>query len=450
MKEVEISPIDTRFKELRLKDKNQEKVFLSSKTMRGCIHCGRNFNPRVKGQRYCSNKSCQRARRARWQRNKIARRVLQDDLFFPGDCVNQVIKGECLEVMKQLPSESVDLIVTDPPYGISFMGKEWDKFQVEMTEFFVPVWKECLRILNPGSFAFIMSFPRQDVLYRQILALQEADFKIEFSSIYWTYASGFCKARNIGNMVAKRFGRERASELEGSYSGFQPKPAIEIILVAMKPLCEKTYVGQALKNKKGVTWLDDCKISSEKDRVTANLLVSDDVLNDGENHKNKTVRKGYYQRYDKTGFSRFFSLDNWWKEKVKDLPESVRKTLPFLIVPKASRKEKDRGLEQFKDKILARSGGAQQAIKKGHQEYLQDHIGLNRITKVKNDHPTCKPIKLMSYLISLGSRKGDLVLDPFVGSGTTCISAKMLNRRFIGIEKEKDYVEIAKARLISW
>ncbi|MGI0133548.1 MAG: DNA-methyltransferase [Candidatus Micrarchaeaceae archaeon] len=385
--------------------------------------------------------------------------------------MKRIIHGDCLKELKRLNDDSIDLVCTDPPYGYSFMGKNWDKAVPS-----VEIWKECVRVLKPGAFAFIMSAPRQDVLSQMIVRIAEAGFDTDFTSIYWTYASGFPKAANIGKMVDRRLGRarnvigrnpnsrENATKanslyepgtvgktahitrgnhpLEGSYGGFQPKPAVEVIIVAMKPLSEKTFVDQALKNGKGITWLDDCRnpIGDESvprlnkaykrkggrnfgdgadsrlgtitgheslGRFAANLLVDDNVLGD---------------------HSRFFAY-------------------PFLITPKASKREKNYGLDGLKDVVLARSGGAQQAIKEGRTEYLKDHIGLNRVMRVKNNHPTVKPLKLISYLLTLGSRKGDTVLDPFLGSGTTCIAAKMLNRNYIGIEREMDYHKIARARV---
>ena len=253
------------------------------------------------------------------------------------------------------------------------MGKDWDK-AVPSVEW----WKECLRVLKAGAFMFVMSAPRQDVLSQMIVRLGQAGFETGFTSIYWTYASGFPKAMNIGKMVdkrgatlpddlrsfkkwfrkqiekstktqrqindecgftatsyyktdgkdywtsafptedkwkkikevmnlsdewdwiIKRYDKERgyletptgglsggsgytvgrftgkqlknepysseAKALEGSFAGYQPKPAVEIIIVCMKPLSEKTYVEQALKNGKGVTWLDDCRIPYESKR----------------------------------------------------------------------------------------------------------------------------------------------------------------------------------------
>ena len=387
--------------------------------------------------------------------------------------MDTLIHGDCINELRKLRSNSIDLICTDPPYGYSFMGKEWDKAVPS-----VETWRECLRILKPGAFAFVMSAPRQDVLAQMLARLAQAGFDMSFTSIYWTYSTGFPKSMNVGKAVDRRLGGKRkvigyamgvraknrthgigahqvgieqepiripvtapatpkAKALNGSYGGFQPKPAVEVIIVAMKPLAERGYVDQALANGKGVTWLDDCRIPGEghvvhgktgpfqpghgkalkdyrpgMDRVPANLLVADNVLN---------------------GHSRYFSLDAW------------AATYPFLVVPKASKRERNRGLEGRPDKLLARSGGAQLALKRGKRSYLPQHF--NRIVTVKNNHPTVKPLALMAYLVTLGSRIGDVVLDPFAGSGTTCMAAKLLKRRFVGIERERGYVAIARARI---
>jgi len=403
--------------------------------------------------------------------------------------MSRILHGDSLEVLKKLGSDSVDAVITDPPYGYSFMGKDWDKAVPS-----VEIWEECLRVLKPGAFAMVMSAPRSDVQNAMISRLMEAGFRLDFTPIYWTYASGFPKAGNIGKMVDKRLGAERkfvaenpwafkgdpgtsfkndgrknpqssghnpitaasseeAKVLDGSYAGFQPKPAVEVIIVAMKPLTEKTYVDQALKNGHGITWLDDARIPTsevwkshpspdirggkyggsdgrshptsiakahEAGRFPANLLVSDDVLNDGSITVSKKQRiqvkgrsggilgkQGTDRDYiggvnDSGSYSRYFDLDKW------------AQTLPFLIVPKASKREKSSGLEA---------------------------AGLKAV------HPTVKPLKLMSYLVALTTRKGDTVLDPFVGSGTTVIAAEKLERYGIGIEREAEYVDIARARL---
>jgi len=491
----------------------------------------------------------------------------------------QILVGDVLEQIKQLPKDSIDLVCTDPPYGYSFMNKDWDKVVVSSD-----VWKECLRVLKPGSFAFVMSAPRQDVLCRVMINLEKAGFVMGFTSIYWAYASGFPKAMNVSKAVDKRNGRPQrdielekylkkkikenyqshhllakemnisealirhwigncgtqyliptlqqytilkeklnldgrfdkliewkeaqreiigkkdnkihlenigqagyeeewnetksetpqAKKLDGSYAGFQPKPAVEVILVCMKPLEQKNYVEQALDNGKGVTWLDDCRIpyKNENDvtfghhnknlennakswfankadkrilqqdtshgRFPANLLVSDNALDVGQKgrargNKNPTNRGGGLYGHgiiddesggygDEGDFSRYYSLDSWEAQ--------------FIITPKPAKSEKNKGLKQFE--YLKVNDGRKTEIDNPYQrgETLRQNI-----------HPTVKPVSLFKYLISLGSRPGDLILDPFMGTGTTAIACEKLARKWMGIEINQEYIDIAKKRL---
>ena len=117
--------------------------------------------------------------------------------------VNQVIHADCIEAMKQMPDNSIDMIATDPPYGYSFMGKDWDRAVPH-----VEVWKECLRVLKAGAFMFVMSAPRLDCLSQMAVNIKEAGFETGFTPIYWAYASGFPKAGNIGKLVDKKFGHD--------------------------------------------------------------------------------------------------------------------------------------------------------------------------------------------------------------------------------------------------
>jgi len=545
-----------------------------------------------------------------WSKYGITKPYYADDAV----CI---IHSNCKDILLSIPNEAIDLLVTDPPYGIGFMGKDWDKFNdivnpqgayehkkgfkklprqssQYMTEFFTPIWRECLRILKPGAFVFVMCIPRADCLSRMIISLEDAGFMVNFTPIFWAYASGFPKAQNISKMADKRgahspddlrkfkrwfreqidkspktqeqinnecgftatsyyktdskdywtsafpiptkwlvikrvmdlsddwdwlikrydeergwlenptgglaqnrltpfSGRQLQSEpytpqakaLDGSYGGFQPKPAVEVIIVAMKPLSEKTYVDQALKNQKGITWLDDGRIPIQKGdkenwgaskfnhgvsfslatpdkrgtatppnplgRFPANLLVSDDVLNDGRMQKSGVAIRhisggktfggnntkpplddiGYG---DSGSFSRYFDLDRWFEKKLEELPASVQKTFPFLIVPKASKSEKNKGCEG----LLAQNNMRINAPRENEEAKYK--------TKLQNNHPTVKPLKLMSYLITLGSHEGDIVLDLFLGSGTTALACKMLNRKCIGFEIEEKYCEIAAKR----
>ena len=387
---------------------------------------------------------------------------------------------------------------------------------------------EAFRALKPGAFGFVMSSPRSDLLPLVTTALRDAGFNVAFSSIYWTYASGLLKARNLSKAADKRAGVKRevigkkqyassagnndnfgtgkqktnihkreitvpvtpaAKALEGAYSGCQLKPAVEIVVVAMKPIREKTYLDQALKNHHGCTWLDDCRIPYEsngwnaakkknnswqsanvkggfskdgglkgiithKGRFPANIVCENNILNDGIERKSGAVLTHYkrsgnsnlgktFKIRDRTGefadwksnsgeFSRFFSLDAWFSERIKRLPKDVQKTFPWLIVPKPSKSEKNKYLDtDFTDNPDIYNGK--------FSDLKEDKEDINK-------HPTIKPVKLMSLLITLGSREGDIVLDPFLGSGTTYIAAAALGRYCKGIEINKEYYDKAVKR----
>lgn len=372
-----------------------------------------------------------------------------------------LLKGNSKSSLKKIESNSIDCLITDPPYGYSFMGKEWDKALPD-----IEIFKESFRVLKPGSFAFVMSAPRSDVQSRMCILLEDAGFEIAFTPIYWTYSSGFPKAynmgqsaekkltigtarrpdRDLGNMDRNRWSgthegklfsdtggqieltQKESKKLKKAYGGFQPKPAVEVVIVAMKPKEKNTYVEQALDNNKGVTWLDDCRIpdaDSNEDRFMSNLLVQDDKL--GKN-------------------SKFFDLDMWWSHSIRNLPKEMQESFPFLFVKKPNKKEKEEGLDHLDKKIGGSYNGNIDSKNK-------NSLGANPSRKpqlVSNNHPTVKPIELMTYLVALGSRNGDTVLDPFNGSGTTGIACIIGNRKYIGIELEDEYYNISKTRLDYW
>jgi len=261
----------------------------------------------------------------------------------------------------------------------------------------------------------------------------------------------------------------------------------------MKPLSEKNYVEQALSNGKGVTWLDDCRIpyKNENDkesvktiqgksnntgiygggkglheglgfsqgnpqgRFPANLLVSDNVLDVGKKTKSSggITKAGntnvVYGKFDKDvytvcpddegDFSRYFSLDAWEAQ--------------FIITPKPSKSEKNEGLEQYlsnQDKYQGKFPCSKklspQKVNDGRKNPPDNPFQRGQTVR-QNIHPTVKPLKLMSYLITLGSRPDDVVLDPFAGSGTTLLSAKQIGRKYIGIEREEEYYKICCIRV---
>ena len=185
--------------------------------------------------------------------------------------------------------------------------------------------------------------------------------------------------------------------------------------------------------------LNVCKPGGSACCNETNLIVQDDVLNDGvKRSKGKhtdsgsgsggiwqesTGKFGPGRTYgDEGSFSRFYDLDSWWKSQIHKLPESVQKTFPFMIVAKASKAEKNKGLEHLPKKKSSSMLGRRNAEDMSNSKIDHDVTG-RFVTEKQNVHPTVKPIELMSYLITLGSRENDVVVDPFVGSGTTCIDS---------------------------
>ena len=118
--------------------------------------------------------------------------------------MNQVLCGDCAEVMQAWPAESIDCIVTDPPYGLRFMGKEWDRVLPPKSAF-----EQMIRVLKPGALAFVMSSPRQDLMARMILLLEDAGFKTDVSFIEWIYKTGFPKAYDVSKGIDRKLGKER-------------------------------------------------------------------------------------------------------------------------------------------------------------------------------------------------------------------------------------------------
>ncbi len=733
--------------------------------------------------------------------------------------IDTVIQGDCLEALKKMESDSVDCVVTDPPYGAKFMGKDWDQAMPP-----VEIWQECLRVLKPGAFAFVMSLPRQDLLSRMIINLENAGFNVSFTSIYWSFSQGFPKATNLSKLADKRAGVERevvgvagytapdikgnsydqphvsdrerievsitapttpeAKALDGAYAGYQPKPCLEniiqcnkpltlqaeltiiisqvlhtlqevllwynvnsaekasslgqpqkeyiahrlakgriveevttqvgrvagryglmdilkstldtlrevtrdtnlsiellwksilvdllaqknkfttsmiieqitelktlnsllsqvisanitqasaipqngirlnvtvvesyltsvlarslslsqigvplsvgehtkkgvahglplannagsdsqseveassvnsvhdsatgqpknkfdqivksmlpvdsavkgsdlflsesnnpkpasftaventmtlldrvvenkVVLVAMKPLTEKTYLDQALANGHGCTWLDSgripyknnedieltgakCNFTNASDdtkgfateeyiygtgitpleqakqcvkpqgRFAPNLLVSDQILNIGKITKsgvtiqpaftstnaqgfqpNPIAIPGVNQHKDSGDFSRYFDLDKWAE---KNLP--TLKTFPFCIVSKPSPSEKSAGLNDLPDRQMYKCDNSGESL-----EIFGTTDGGRKPRK--NFHPTCKSISLMAYLVAIGSREDGIVLDPYLGSGTTACACVLMDRHYTGCELDPKYVDIAERR-IAW
>ena len=370
----------------------------------------------------------------------------------------QIINGDCRDVLKTLPSASVDAIVTDPPYGLNFMGKKWD-YDVPG----VDVWRECFRALRPGG--HLLSFFGTRTYHRGVVPIEDAGFEIR-DQIGWLYGSGFPKSHNM----------------EGDWEGWGTalKPAWEPIVVARKPL-DGTNAQNLARWGVGALNIDGCRVelsegddprlggkgdwstdkaaknvyeggfvgervaSSALGRWPANVIHdgSDEVLDAFPVAPGQLARSSSRERRADQSVYGAMLRGGEVEHEPRDSGGSAAR---FFYCAKASKSDRDAGLDDAPDRILAMSNQAKAEVARGNMA-SGNNLGVNNAKVRKNNHPTVKPTDLMRYLCRLVTPPGGTVLDPFMGSGSTGRGAVLEGFNFIGIEMDVDYVAIARARI---
>lgn len=375
----------------------------------------------------------------------------------------QLILGDCLEKLKELSDNSVDSIVTDPPYGLSFMGKKWD-YDVPS----VAIWQEAIRVLKPGG--HLLSFAGSRTYHRMAVNIEDAGFEIR-DQIMWVYGSGFPKSHNIGKAVDKLQGNERedlgehpnARETLGDIQickkngsgrltkgnspwegwGTALKPAHEPIVVARKPLSEKTVAKNVLKWGTGGLNIDECRVEHNEELKVGFMKTNREK---GLNSTSYGGEKDNRTEDWSSSQGRFPAnlIHDGSDEVVELFPgEGDKSAARFFYCAKASKKDRNEGLEGFEDKVATqRMNASKFRYEEGREPTPRAEQSVN-----KNNHPTVKPTKLMQYLVRLVTPKGGTVLDPFMGSGSTGKACVKEGFGFIGIEMDEDYLKIAKARI---
>ena len=348
-----------------------------------------------------------------------------------------LINGESLKVLRKLPSNSIDSGVIDGPYGIGFIGKDWDNFNpkalsnrsrnyqegldcnlqtgrspsmhagqydisrrgaVRYQQWCYEWAKEVYRVLKYGAMLLAFCSPR--LYHRQACAIEDAGFQI-LDQIQYIFGSGFPKTHDISKGIDKLFGAEReivgenlnrkgrknwddkpknitlpATEQAKYWDGWQTalKPSNEPIVLAIKPILEKSIARNVLRHGVGGININVCRIGKQK-RFPANTIISEEI------------------------------------------GELLGDKAKFFYAPKVSKKERNAGCEHLVN---------------------------------KNHHPTVKNLALTEYLVSLVTPKNGVCLDIFMGSGTCGIACSNLDFGFIGVERQEEYFEIAKARISHW
>jgi len=361
-----------------------------------------------------------------------------------------ILVGNCVELMRGLEPASVDAIVTDPPYELGFMGKAWDASGVTYKP---PTWAEALRVLKPGG--HLLAFGGTRTYHRLACAIEDAGFEIR-DCLSWLYGSGFPKSHN----------------LNGDWQGWGTalKPAHEPIVVARKPLAG-TVAGNVLEHGTGALNVDGCRVGDGEGRANGgprptrvatggfNMSDSGERPTDGRWPANVVLDEEAAAMLDEqTGERPGFSSQNDHGSQMgygdslvygngKGVYQGRREgyndsggVSRFFYVAKASRAERNAGLEGFEE------GPAPGSKRSAPAEGRTSALGRPRA----NHHPTVKPVALMRWLVRLVTPTGGTVLDPFAGSGTTGIAAALEGFRFIGMEQDAGYAEIAEARIAFW
>lgn len=435
-----------------------------------------------------------------------------------------IINADCIEAMRQMPTNSVDSVATDPPYELGFMGKSWDSrgiaFQVE-------TWREILRVLKPGG--HLLAFGGTRTYHRLVCAVEDAGFEIR-DCVQWVHGSGFNKhgtsklQKDMQHKAAALQGQKRRAmgmvplELESAkrFDGFasQLKPSHEPIVLARKPLSEKTIAANMLAYGSGALNIDASRIAT---------------TDSGEIKRNGKVFDGVHEGYKRPGKSAYTHKTDWKMQpggrypanlilshspecelrgmkRVKGSKDGAIRNNDRYIYGQYKGREDTKtyyadadGMEEVEDwscvegcpiRAMDEQSGISKSVKgmrgvglttspvygSGQRDYdtkrgYSDAGGASRYFlnldsepgflycskssrrektangKVSNTHNTVKPIKLMKYLIQLITPPGGVLLDPFMGSGSTGVAAMELGFDFIGIELEKEYCEIASRRI---
>ena len=372
--------------------------------------------------------------------------------------IAEIKQGDCRHVMATMAAESIDAIVCDPPYGLSFMGKGWDH-GVPGVEF----WAEALRVAKPG--AHLLAFGGTRTYHRLACAIEDAGWEIR-DCVMWVYGSGFPKSHDVSKAIDKAAGVERkvlgtipdrwtgkssvlnfatdrpqsevsvtgspVTDAARQWSGWGTalKPAWEPIIVARKPLAG-TVAENVLRYGTGGLNVDGCRVGCEARPV---MVRTETVV---------AASSMSGQSTGATSSGELTTAGRWPANVIHDGSDEVVSLMldaaRFFYCAKASKADRDEGCEGLEQRLAMRYG-------EKAQRPLPQQTPSKPVAQ-RNHHPTVKPTSLMRYLCRLVTPPGGVILDPFMGSGSTGKAAVIEGFRFVGIEREPEYAEIAAARV---
>ena len=390
-----------------------------------------------------------------------------------------ILQGDNRETLKTLADNSVDAIVTDPPYGIDFLGKSWDANTGALE-----TYQECLRVLKPGG--HILAFSAARTYHHLAITLEQAGFEIR-DQIMWIYSSGFPKSQDVGKSIDRAAGKKdpnygskktkkQGNETVGDFAtGARCGKCnrtfnADIIKDCKEEPCGMRYTHQTEEGKQWAGWGTALKPAHEPiclARKPLKMSIAKNCQTYGVGALNiDATRVPYESEADKNSIDHkvptaawsghTIAVDSYVKgafEKVETndigrFPSNVLGEIPdyqkYFYCPKVSRKERHAGFD-----LTDIPTNPEGMLDKGSGTRYIDG-GKKEDTNIGNNHPTVKPVELMKYLIKLVTPPAGTVLDPFNGSGSTGMAAVELGMTYIGCELDPAYVEIAKRRIEAW
>ena len=408
----------------------------------------------------------------------------------------KLYQGNMLDMLEVIEPNSIDSIITDPPYELNFMNKGWDNSGIA---FQPDTWQKCYEVLKPGG--YLLAFGGSRTFHRIACAIEDAGFEIR-DTIMWLYGSGFPKSMNIGLAIDKKNGVEsidtgilspnarpncdktntlyesgtvgkeftiKKATNEWAGWGTALKPSFEPIIVARKPF-KGPLVDNVIKYGVGGINIDECRVGNEEMKAqvsgkTSRAFQSEATTTAGGKGIDHIGRfpANIILTYDDTDFeevcggfpyTKNITKTHFAKNSNNNVNFNASKSVNiigyedsgsasrYFYCAKASKKDRDEGLDNFNE----------EKVNDGRQKEI-DNAFQRGETLRKNTHPTVKPTELMQYLVRLVSPNGATILDPFNGSGSTGKAVmyenkeKNKNYKYIGIELTEEYLPISKARI---
>ena len=366
----------------------------------------------------------------------------------------KLINSDCIEAMKAMEDNSIDSIVTDPPYELGFMGKSWDSSGVA---FNVAVWQEALRVLKPGG--HLIAFSGSRTYHRMAVAIEDAGFEIR-DQIMWVYGSGFPKSMNISKAVDGQIltGKSNSGSIRFTNENRPGEGRIGVALpvngIVSDEMAEARVTNNNPATEQGQQWqgwgtaLKPAHEPMVLARKPVVGTVANNVLTYGVGGLNidasrvgneilpkQTAGQSQIGTFERENMVTPERTGRWPANFIHDGLET--EWSKFFYCAKTSKRDRNEGLDGFEVKQTLGGGGLTDA---------GSAYGSIK-AKAQNHHPTVKPTSLMQYLVRLVTPQGGTVLDPFMGSGSTGKACAYEGFDFVGIDQSTEYYEIARARI---